>query len=145
MAGGQGTKTELTRSTGTHSLEGISWREVRERKTELTRSTGTHSLEGISWREVRERKTELTRSTGTHSLEGISWREVRETNENGADEDHRDSHPGRDFMAGGQGTKTELRRTTGTQTGRAENGRGAQGLTPWKGFHGGRSGNGKRS
>jgi len=31
-----------------------------------------------------------------------------------AEEKHRDLHPGRDFMAGGQRSKTELRRSTGT-------------------------------
>jgi hypothetical protein len=33
-----------------------------------------------------------------------------------AEEEHRDSHPGWDFMAGGQQWETELRRSTGTHT-----------------------------
>jgi hypothetical protein len=32
MAGGQRSETELRRSTGTHSLDGISWQEVSDRK-----------------------------------------------------------------------------------------------------------------
>jgi hypothetical protein len=33
---------------------------------------------------------------------------------NRAEEEHRDSHPGWDFMAGGQQSEKELRRSTGT-------------------------------
>jgi hypothetical protein len=35
---------------------------------------------------------------------------------NRAEEEHRDSQPGWDFMAGGQRSEKELRRSTGTHT-----------------------------
>jgi len=77
IAWGQRSETELRRSTGTHTLDGISWHEVRIRNRAEEKHRHSHSKwDFMTWGQRSE--TELRRSTGTHTLEGISWQEIRD-------------------------------------------------------------------
>ena len=57
-----------------------------------------------------QRSETVLRSTGTHTLNRRS--EIRDR----AEEKHRDTQAGWDFMAEDQKSETELRRSTGTHT-----------------------------
>ena len=92
-------------------------------------------------------QTEARRSTATHPLEGISWERVSEAN--GGQEEHCNSHTGRDFMGACQRSKRSQEERSNSHAGRDFMGArqrirrrplavGPQQLTIWKGFRRGK-------
>jgi len=133
---------EPRRHTATHSLDGISWLHVS--KSNGAQEAHSNSLPGWDFMAACQQfkwsrggtqqltawmgfhgcmlaiQMEPRRHTATHFLDGISWLHV--SNSNGAQEAHRNSLPGWDFMAACQ----QLKWSPGD----------TQQLTDWMGFHG---------